>query len=133
MKKHFFLVFALFLAMASACTGTRLRNQAMSVYVTTMSQVIVPHIERGIISRKLSSSEASLARATTLGLKSALGSGDRMSLLPFVPRWKSMLRPLYVAGLNARLKAGELGPVGVRRFIETADRFGIGLLLLTRR
>ena len=129
---------AVMLMIATACTGTKLReNAGMQLYSSVMETVIAPHVERGIAAmlaaNQITPVTAEGARAASKALAAALQGEDRMALQPFVSQWNSFLLPLFERGLIERVKAREIGPAGARRFRESAVRFSAGLIALTSR
>lgn len=130
MRKHALAVLAvLFLA---ACAGIKARENAqMPVMLLAYTQVLAPSMARGVLSLPAEQQVAATAGIAAFG--AALDSGDRQQVRELISMWHGGLRPLFEAGLSARVLAEELGPNGANVLRETLIRFDANLVLLLSR
>ena len=111
-----------------ACAGIKAREHVQMPAMSAAYQaVILPHVERGAVAGGI---PVPLAAA---GLGDALKGDDRGAVAAFLGVWRNELRPLFAAGVAARVDAGELGPNGARVLMETAVRFDANMTLLGER
>lgn len=121
-------------AILVGCTGIKAReNVQMPVMLAAYTTVILPHIERGIDVELVTGPAKERAMAAALRLRDALQSGDRSRVRELLVDWQRGLRPMFLAGLAARVGAGGLGPIGVGVLRETLRQFDANMTLLVAR
>lgn len=132
-KTNTVVALATFLALAvsSACTGVQAReNVLMPAMSRAYTTVIEKHVDRGIAEAELDATAAQSLQDLQAGLIAALDSGDRHEVDGSA--WAT-LRPFALAGIDARVQAGEIGPGVADSIRETVTQFDQRMVQLLLR
>jgi len=114
----------------SACVGTAAReNVLLPALSVTWSVIVAPAITDGLAASDLPAEAVELRLAAVERVQLLLDSGDAAKALTIVGIWP-VLEPLALAGIEARLADGDIGPGVAASLRETVRLFGVRLAQL---
>lgn len=118
------------LFLSASCAGIHARTEVqIPAMQLAYGEVIQKHVERGLAEPGVPATAA----AEVAAFEAALESGDRAALFAQLTAWRETVRVLFSLGLDARVRAGELGPNGAAVLLETAVQFDANMTLLGAR